>query len=317
LGTLNRRKADINQQTAGERFGIKGRRTIRKAPPGQNATGSYVGLWDIQGKPGSTVHRLEQVYLAALNGVDSIEARKAEALKSGRFTPDGARADALQFAAQQLSPVFHRGKHQIAAAKREAAELRSKVKLQPTDKTDLVSAMLRAEMRDFMRSKPQAERDAYIRENADNLDPQMALAVMEVPAELSGISIVQRDALIERALEAQHGDALKEVQELERSIELAERAVQLGRDEIIRESEADAHEFNVLAEPFEKAAGANWLKKYQENGQEVIRVMKWDGATKTFTAAKATPEEIADGAFYNNFEEYRLANGLSDERTAA
>ena len=128
----------MNQQTAGERFGIKGRRTIRKAPPGQNATGSYVGLWDIQGKPGSTVHRLERVYLSALNSVDGIEARKAEALKSGRFTPDGARADALQFAAQQLSPVFHRGKHQIAAAKLEAAELRSKVKLQPTDKTDLV-----------------------------------------------------------------------------------------------------------------------------------------------------------------------------------
>jgi len=75
----------------------------------------------------------------------------------------------LQFAAQQLSPTFSRGQHQIAAARREAAELRSKVKLQPTDKTDLVSAMLRAEMRDFLRSKPRAERDAYIRENAESL----------------------------------------------------------------------------------------------------------------------------------------------------
>jgi hypothetical protein len=309
----------MNAPTAGERFGIKGRRTIRRAPPGQNATGSYVGLWDIQGKPGSTVHRLEQVYLSALTGVDQIESRKAESASSGKFTAEGLKVDALQFAAQQLSPVFHRGKHQIAAAKREAAELRSKVKLQPTDKTDLVSAMLRAEMRDFLRSKPQADRDAYIRENAERLDAQMALAVMEVPAELSGISIVQRDALIERALEAQHGESLKAVQELERGIELAERAVNLGREEIIKEADADPHQFNQLAEPFEKAAGANWLKKYQENGQEVIRVLKWDGTTKTFATAKATPEEIADGAFYNNFEEYRLANGLpaDDSRSAA
>jgi hypothetical protein len=177
--------------------------------------------------------------------------------------------------------------------------------------------MLRAEMRDFLRSKPQAERDAYIRANAEKLDPKMALAVMEVPAELSGISTVQRDALIERALEAQHGDALKEVQELERGIEIAERAVQLGREEIIREAEADPHQFNQLAEPFERAAGANWLKKYRENGEEVVRVMKWDNATKTGGWAKATPEEIADGAFYNNWEEYRTANGLPDERNAA
>jgi hypothetical protein len=189
------------------------------------------------------------------------------------------KADALQYAVQ-LSPTFSRGRHQIAAAKREAAELRGKVKLQPADKTDLVSAMLRAEMRDFLRSKSQAERDAYIRANAENLDPQMALAVMEMPAELSGISTVQRDALIERALEAQHGDALKEVQELERGIEIAERAVQLGREEIIREAEADPHQFNQLAEPFERAAGANWLKKYRENGEEVVRVMKWDNATQ-------------------------------------
>jgi hypothetical protein len=301
----------MNQQTAGERFGIKGRRTIRKAPPGQNATGSYVGLWDIQGKPGSTVHRLEQVYLAALSGVDSIEARKAEALKSGRFTPEGARADALQFAAQQLSPVFHRGRHQIAAAKREAAELRSKVKLQPADKTDLVSAMLRAEMRDWLRSKPQAERDAYIRENAETLEPQMALAVMEMPAELTGVSIVQRDALIERALEAQHGEALKEVQELERGIEIAERAVSLGREEIIRESEADPHQFNQLAESYENRAGVAWLRK---DGARVIVVDLDRGVGR-----QATPEELETGVHFKDFEEYRLANGLpaDDSRSAA
>jgi hypothetical protein len=307
----------MNTPTAGERFGIKGRRTIRKTLPGQQAQSRHVGLWDLATKSGTTAHQLEQVYLSALSGVDQIESRKAESARSGKFTAEGLKVDALQFAAEQLSPIFHRGKHQIAAAKREATELRSKVKLQPADKTDLVAAMLRAEMRDFLRSKSQADRDVYIRENAERLDPQMALAVMEVPAELSGISIVQRDALIERALEAQHGESLKAVQELERGIEIAERAVQLGREEIIKEAEADPHQFNQLAEPFEKAAGANWLKKQHEKGEEVIRVMKWDNTTKTGTWAKATPEEIADGAFYNNWEEYRTANGLSDERSAA
>src|SRR5712672_4205230 len=118
----------MNALTAGERFGIKGRRTIRKTPPGQKTTGPHVGLWDIATKLGTTAHRLEKVYLSALNSVDQVEGRKAESAKSGKFTADGLRADTLQFAVQR-SPTFSRGRHQIAAAKREAAELRSKVKL--------------------------------------------------------------------------------------------------------------------------------------------------------------------------------------------
>jgi hypothetical protein len=142
-------------------------------------------------KLGTTAHRLEKVYLSALNSVDQIEGRKAESAKSGKFTADGLRADTLQFAVK-LSPTFSRDRHQIAATKREAAELRSKVKLQLTDNTDLVSAMLRAEMRDFLRSKPRAERDAYIRENAEKLDPQMALAVIRARSRDRGRPCIPR-----------------------------------------------------------------------------------------------------------------------------
>jgi hypothetical protein len=171
--------------------------------------------------------------------------------------------------------------------------------------------MLRAEMRDFLRSKPQAERDRYISEYADRLDPQMALAVMEMPAELSGISPVQRNALIERALEAQHGEALKEVQELERGIEIAERAVQLGREEVIKEADADPHQFNQLAAPYESRAGVAWLRK---DGDRIIAVDLDRGVGR-----QATREELETGVYFKDFEEYRVANGLpaDDNRSAA
>ena len=298
----------MNRPTAGERFGIKGRRTIRKAAPGQPATTGHVGLWDLATKPGTTAHRLEKVYLSALNSVDQIEARKADAARSGKFTADGLKADALQFATQQLSAGFHRGKNQIAIAKREAAEIRSKIKPQPVDKTDLVEAMLRAEMRDFLRSKPRAERDAFIAQNIETIDSEMALAFTELPAAVSGISTVQRDALVDRALQAQHGETLREVQELERGIELAERAVQLGREEIIKEAEADPNQFNELAKPYERA-GIAWLRK---DGDRVIVVDLDRGVGR-----HATPEELEAGAYFKDFEEYQIANGLSDERNAA
>ena len=96
-----------------------------------------------------------------------------------------------------------------------------------------------------------------------------------------------RHALIERALEAQHGQALKEVQELERGIEIAERAVQLGREEIIREAETDAQHFNQLAAPYESRAGIAWLRK---DGDKVVVV---DLDRKV--SRQPTPEELATG----------------------
>jgi hypothetical protein len=50
-----------------------------------------------------------------------------------RLTPEGMKADALQFGTQNPAPVFRRGRTQVDLAKREAAEMRAKLKLQPAD----------------------------------------------------------------------------------------------------------------------------------------------------------------------------------------
>jgi hypothetical protein len=146
--------------SAGEKYGILGRRFIRRAPPGKSTSDSKpIKLWDIQTKPGTTASRLQAVYLNTLSTVDAVEGRKAEAAASGKYTADGVRADTLTFAVQQAG-IFKLVRQQIEAARREASEMRSKLKLEPADKTDLAGAMRRAELRDWLRSKPQAERDS-------------------------------------------------------------------------------------------------------------------------------------------------------------
>jgi hypothetical protein len=52
------------------------------------------------------------------------------------------------------------------------------------------------------------------------------------PASLTGISEIHRQQLVDRALLSQHGDALAELQTLERAIEAAESAVEMAHDEI-------------------------------------------------------------------------------------
>ena len=210
----------------------------------------------------------------------------------------------LAFGAQKLAPVLYRGRQVVEAAKREVADKRSQIKLQPADPSDLAGALRRAELRDFLRSKPQADRDQYLRENADRLDPQMALAMMEMPAEVSGISPLQHSALLERALEATHGEALKEVQELERAIELAEKAVELGRGEIAKEAAVPLDDFNAIAEPFEARSDAPWLKKFVEGGQEVVRAFEWDPIKKNGAWRVPTDEQLAVGILADSHDQY-------------
>jgi hypothetical protein len=66
-------------------------------------------MWAIpEVKAGSTLAKLEAAYLAALESVDQIEAHKAEAIASKKFTDEGVITDALQFAASKLMPRLKR-----------------------------------------------------------------------------------------------------------------------------------------------------------------------------------------------------------------
>jgi hypothetical protein len=83
--------------------------------------------------------------------------------------------------------------------------------------------MLRAV--DQVAAMTQKQRDAVTR-NPDKLDPITAEALVMAPASLTGISKTHRQQLIDRALQAQHGDKIVELKELERAIEAAESAVE-------------------------------------------------------------------------------------------
>jgi hypothetical protein len=83
--------------------------------------------------------------------------------------------------------------------------------------------------------------------NPEALDPITAEALVTAPASLTGISKMHRQQLIDRALQAQHGDKIAELRELERAIEAAESAVEAGRDEIrIEAGIFDPHKFDQL-----------------------------------------------------------------------
>jgi hypothetical protein len=82
------------------------------------------------------------------------------------------------------------------------------------------------------------------------------------------------------------------------------------RGEIARDvGVVDPHQWNQLAAPYEKSATAPYLKKFNENGVEVTRVLRWNGNGGTW--GEPTSQDIADGVFYASFQDYQAALGAS------
>ena len=154
----------------------------------------------------------------------------------------------------------------------------------------------------------QKQRDALTR-NPEALDPITAEALVTAPASLTGISEIHRQQLVDRALQAQHGEALSELQTLERAIEAAASAVEMARDEIRLESGIFDPRHQPACGAVEAKTNAPWLKKFREGGVEVVRKIEIGEGQKTGSAPLATPEDIERGVFADNVETYRKLTG--------
>src|SRR5262249_55972633 len=147
--------------------------------------------------------------------VDLVEDHKAAASKSGKFTSQGIVDDALQFAASACAPKLRRARQVVEVAKQEAQERRAKFVLKPADKTDAAGQMRRLWKLDRLAKMSDSDRNAYIAKNIDNLDPELAQAILEVP-EFSGLLPSDVEQICDRALRTQYGEqALSEQSDLE------------------------------------------------------------------------------------------------------
>jgi hypothetical protein len=220
--------------------------------------------------------QLQRAYFAGLDAVDRIEERTRSAAASGRFTLEGVKDDALKFALTELIPGLHRARQTITKARAEAAERRSKLKLEGPDKSDAAAAVRRADIRSQLRAMKPEEQTQFFARLGGNIPPEVAMAIMEMPAALSGVPKSRHDLITASALQAQHGAELAEIVELEEATTAAESAVEAARDEVrIEAGVHDIAKFNEVAAPYENAAGP-WLRKWRENGVEVVRVVRWN-----------------------------------------
>jgi len=140
--------------------------------------------------------------------------------------------------------------------------------------------------------------------------PTISFAGAGMPSAFSGVLNGDRTDLLNRALRAQHGDNMAELERLEDAISIAESALDAGAEELRAEAGFKSRaEFEQAAEEVKAREYQPWLKKYVENGKEIVRVVRWDSPAKMSGGWPiATLEDIARGQFFENREAYDRAN---------
>lgn len=283
----------------------KGRQTIRK---GGSLTGTHgpvsrpIKLWPFEPKPNTTLARLEAAYMSGLDAVDRIEARTRSNAASGRLTPEGVKADALNFAISDLASVLHRARTTIKQAKTEVSERRSKLQIEGPDKTDVAGAFRRMEIRTFLRDMKGDDQTQFFANHGDRLPTEVAQAILEMPPEFSGVPKSRHELLTKTALDTRHGLEIEEIGELEEAIAAAESAVETARDEVRLEAGAlDERKFNELVAPIEEKSDAPWLKRRKtSSGYEEIILIDLDKRIER----PATQQEIVEGIVAETFDEF-------------
>jgi hypothetical protein len=210
------------------------------------------------------------------------------------LTAAGRSAKLTDSLTKQFARDMRDARAPIEAAAKDVERLRGNIKPTAVDRTDVVAAMERAEIRAFIRGLPSGDKIAALLKQAD---PKILDAVLDAPAALSGVP-EEHYARAKTAREEQlHGPQLREIDALKAVVDEANAAATIARADLAAVVEMDQASFDKLVMPIEKKAAAPWLLK---QGDRVVVVVP--GAT---TYQDADTDQLREGKFYADMQAYQ------------
>ncbi|MDH4981243.1 hypothetical protein [Hyphomicrobium sp. D-2] len=256
-----------------------------KSLPGQDGritvNGRYVGTWQWGDKQNPIFAKLKDAYDSSLNVAREFGKRRQDLQSNEHLTDTGRKFELEKWArASALGPLAKARKLAIPAAKREIEARTNRLHVEGPDKSDLAGAVMRGEIRTWLRGLPAKGRSAVLDADAD---PLIALAIVEGPAALSGVSPSRHARLVEKAIDALHPGEREEVAELQKAVETVERMVSAA--EVSMQSE-----FALTTRAFQ-----SWLDGAPLEGVSRTFLKQRDGHVYAFTrgADGQVKQEIA------------------------
>jgi hypothetical protein len=235
---------------------------------------------------------------AALAASEQFAGHKIALASDRRMTPLGQQQALRDALTQNHGKAWARAKAPVAKARKEIERRRNALVVKAVDKTDVASAILRQEIRSWVRQLDPGVRQSVVLTK----DRRILEALLSAPPELSGITSPGAAAEIEsRYFELVYPAELDAIEKMDAVVSEAEAALDVARNDLASVIDLHPHEFDTLLKEID--VGRPWLIDGRRQVCEIA-----DGKP---TYRKATEADLADGVEYENFEAYKAAQGLA------
>lgn len=193
--------------------------------------GRFVRPWNLKSASPAT-ESARSAYRGLLAMIEEIPTR-GEAIKTDLDLSDRGRATRRAALVDVGAPALKAARAAFAEGQAQIAALQEKMVRSAVDKGDVAAAILRSEIRTWFRGMPDAKRNGMI---AMGLDSTIAAAVAEAPAELSGVSATQHQAVSENLVMALNPAEVAAIEEITEALASLASAEEAGRRVMVREA---------------------------------------------------------------------------------
>lgn len=167
--------------------------------------------------------RLHQAFIQTIHFIESVPNHRADLAKPGDLSAKGLNDAVRKSAAANVVPALRKVAWEAEKTANGIKNDRRKLAVPTPDKSDIVGALLRQELRTFLRGMEHGERVGVVMSDAAFLE-----AAMEGPAALSGLTDKLRAELENRMIESAHGAAVEAMDSAREAISLTESAVEFA-----------------------------------------------------------------------------------------
>jgi hypothetical protein len=225
------------------------------------------------------------------------------------LSPEGKRDEAQKAIRRALRDLMDLRKP-IEEYHRKTETMRAAAKRPSYDRTDLVAALLRKELRDLARNMSFGQRQ--MRMIGEHRDQNFIDALLELEPWCSGFDVHNPNEL--QLFEEARQDRLRDLNPALLDTIAARDGVEaealmipnIVRGDIAADSGLQSREFEAEVKAVESGINALWLKRDKDiNGNEVTIVLVPEG--QGFRGKIASPDEVRDGHFFASYEEYSAA----------
>jgi hypothetical protein len=256
-------------------------------------------------------HPLKASLAKALDIAEAF-AGDVEFLSLNKDLSDQGRANAMQSKLRAAVRDLRDARAPIVDLQTKLDAKRKLVSMPKFDRSDDYGLKLRMELRQTLKTTTDPGQRALLLAK-----PAYADALLETEPEVSGLFLaedfkgtispeIQRDrdtvaAAKEQRLAGLFGPELAEIEALEEVVKQANMIADIARGDLKLHSGIDDQRvFEEFVRPVEAKQNAPWLRRFVEDGREVIRVVDLEN----HAARVATEREILDGKYYRDHQEF-------------